>query len=103
MNNLPTIDTVMKSPTTCNHTWGGTDVNGRSICMKCRERYDPHKIIAEQFKVQPVLPAKRYRVIEHIGTGAFVVIDTWTQNQRGLYTTKAKAQARARTLNSRQS
>jgi hypothetical protein len=45
--------------------------------------------------------AKRYQVIEHKGMGAFVVVDTWTKNQRGVYTRKELAQARARTLNSR--
>lgn len=64
------------------------------------------KLMAEQIianqRSLPSSTAKRYQIIEHRGTGSFVVVDKWTQNQRGAYPIKAKAQARARVLNSRQ-
>jgi hypothetical protein len=74
----------------CQHIWDKEDAAGNPVCIKC------DKPLRTQQQ-----PAKRYQVIEHKGMGAFVVVDTWTKTQRGAYTRKELAQARARTLNSR--
>lgn len=47
-------------------------------------------------------PAKRYYAHFSMQTNVWYVIDRWTKAHMGYYEHKAKAQARARVLNSRQ-
>lgn len=49
-----------------------------------------------------ITPAKRYQVEYETYSNDHKVMDSWTNKMMGRYPTKAKAQARARVLNSRQ-
>lgn len=49
-----------------------------------------------------ITPAKRYQAYcSPFADAVWYVLDNWTKRHMGQYTTKEQAQARARTLNSR--
>jgi ribosomal protein L32 len=71
------------------HDWRTTKAKGLDRCASCG-----HTRLANSY---PAETTKRYQV----NTDWLIVIDSWTGQRMGNYSTLAKAQARARTLNSR--
>lgn len=80
-------------------------------CGHCQKKFDrSHPLsleeCADKIGDKRAKPAKRYQVVEKHSSAPlvqpFTVMDTWTNLSQGRYFKLAKAQARARLLNSRQ-
>jgi hypothetical protein len=69
------------------HTWATYTPHSPAQCAKCGA-------LKPDTKRYQIKPASQI-------SDAHYVIDTWTKEGQGFYMTKAQAQARARTLNSR--